>query len=349
MARPLRVEFPGAVHHVMSHGNDGIDLFRDDQDRLRFLEFLARAVKRFRWVVHDYCLMTNHLHVVIETPECTLSDGMHWLLGIYAQSFNRRHRRRGHLFQDRFKSVLVEQENYLLTLSRYVALNPVAAGMLERPEDYRWSSYRARAGHERAPDWLTTGPIDSLLGQELSQAREEYRKFVNAGLNDPRDLMDEVLGQIYLGSRSWIERIQCLIDEEERSEEIPRGQVHPGRPQWEDVVTAVAQTFDTTREEIVRGRGTLERRIVAFIAFEEGLIQLRTIAKRLGVTSAGGISSLVSLCRRDLERDGTLRELVERCRTIMQRRDSPFRFPRQTPPVSVRRYHRAASSKPRQR
>lgn len=349
MARPLRLEFPGAFHHAMSRGNDGIDLFRDDQDRLRFLEYLARAIKRFQWVVHDYCLMTNHLHLVIETPECTLSDGMHWLLGIYAQSFNRRHKRRGHLFQDRFKSVLVEKETHLLTLSRYIALNPVAAGMVERPEDYRWSSYRARAGYERGPDWLSTGAIDSMFGQEPSQAREEYRKFVDAGMSDPRDLMDEVVGQIYLGSRSWIERIQNLIDQEERSAEIPRRQVHPGRPELEDVVTAVAQTFDTTADEIVRCRGTLERRIVAFIAFEDGLVPLNAIAKKLSVSSAGGISSLVTRCRRELERDGTLREIVERCRAIMQRRPPPFRFPRQSLPVSARRYHRAAPAKPRQR
>jgi len=349
MARPLRLEYPGALHHVMSRGNDGIPLYREDTDRLRFLEFLERAIKRFRWVLHDYSLMTNHFHLAIETPECTLSDGMHWLLGIYAQWFNRRHGRRGHLYQERFKNVLVEKESYLLTLSRYIVLNPVKAGMVERPEEYRWSSYRARAGYERAPEWLSMGLVESFFAPQSAKAREEYRKFVDAGMSDPRNLMAEVVAQMYLGSAAWIERMQKLVDEEERSEEIRRAQVHPGRPELEDVVTAVAQTFDTTSEEIVRGRGTLERRIVAYVAFEDGLVQLRRIARRLGVSSAGGISSLVNRCRRDLEQDADGRDLVERCRAVMRRRPPPFRFPRQVPPVSARRYHRAPSAKPRSR
>ncbi len=124
----------------MSRGNDGIPLYRDDVDHLKFLELLVATIKRFGWVLHDWALMTNHFHLAIETPECTLSDGMHWLLGSYGQWFNRRHRRRGHLYQERFKNVLVEKESYLLTLSRYIALNPVEAGMVERPEEYRWST-----------------------------------------------------------------------------------------------------------------------------------------------------------------------------------------------------------------
>ena len=334
---------------MMSRGNDGIPLYRDESDRERFVELLARAIHRFRWVLHDYALMTNHFHLAIETPDCTLSDGMHWLLGGYGQWFNRRHRRRGHLFQERFKNVLVEKESYLLTLSRYIALNPVKAGMVERPEEYRWSSYRARAGYEQAPEWLSTGMIESVLAPEPARAREEYRKFVDAGMSQVGDLMDEVVAQMYLGSAGWIERIQKLIDEEEQSEEVRRAQVHPGRPELEDVITAVAQTFDTTAEDIVRGRGTLERRIVAWIAFEDGLVQLRRIARRFGVCSAGGISSLVSRCRRELQLDPELQELVERCRTVMRRRPPPFRFPLQTPPVSARRYHRAPSAKPRPR
>jgi putative transposase len=349
MARPLRLEVPGAFHHVMSRGNDGIPIFREEPDYLKFLALLAAAITRFRWILHDWVLMTNHFHLAIETPECTLSDGMHWLLGSYAQWFNRRHRRRGHLFQERFKNVLVEKESYLLTLSRYIALNPVEAGMVQRPEDYRWSSYRARAGYESAPDWLTTATLESMFHPEPAKAREEYRKFVDAGMDDPRDLEGEVVARMYLGTAAWIERMQKQVDEEERSEEMRRSQVHPGRPELEDVVTAVAQTFDTTSEALVRGRGTLERRLVAYIAFEDGLVQLRRIARRFGVSSAGGISSLVSRCRRELEGDADLRELLASCRSRMRRRPPPFLPPRQNSVVSARRFHRAPSARPRPR
>src|SRR5512140_1219391 len=141
MARQPRVEYPGALHHVMSRGNDGIPIFRDDADRILFLKLLVEEAERSRWILHDYCLMTTHYHLAIETPECTLSTGMHRLLGRYVQRFNRRHRRRGHLFERRFRNVLVESESHLLTVSRYIALNPVDAAIVARPEEWAWSSY----------------------------------------------------------------------------------------------------------------------------------------------------------------------------------------------------------------
>jgi hypothetical protein len=168
-------------------------------------------------------------------------------------------------------------------------------------------------------------------------------------MSDPRDLEEEVVAQMYLGAADWIEQMQKLVDGQERSEEIRRAQVHPGRPELEDVVTAVARTFDTTSEAIVRGRGTLERRMVAYIAFEDGLIRLRRIACRLGVTSAGGISNLVSRCRRELEGDTDLRELLESCRSGMRRRPPPFLLPRKNAIVTARRFHRAPPAKPRTR
>jgi putative transposase len=348
MARPLRLEHPGAFHHVMSRGNDGIPIFRDDADHLRFLDLLVQSIERFGWLLHDWTLMTNHYHLIIETPECTLSDGMHWLLGRYAQWFNRRHRRRGHLFGERFKNILVDRDTYLLTLSRYLALNPVKAGMTASPEEYPWSSYRARAGYETVPSWLTIQTVESLFDPQLSGAREEYRKFVCEGLNETGDLLDEVIGQMYLGGAAFVERMQKFVDESERSEEMLRAQVHPARPELEDVVSAVAQTFDTTAEKIVQNRGSLERRVIAYVAFEDGLVQLRRIAQRLGVNSAGGISGLVSRFRRELEHEPHLRELLAGCRSRMPRRPVDFLLSK-TPQLTARRYHHAQSAKPRLR
>jgi putative transposase len=337
------VEFPGALHHVMSRGNDGIAIFRDDDDRLLFLDLLGEEVVRSRWVVHDYCLMENHYHLVIETPETTLSSGMQRFLGRYVQQFNRRHARSGHLVERRFKNILVEKESYLLELTRYLALNPVRAGRVERPEEHAWSSYRARAGLERGPGWLTTGPVFASFAPDPEGQQREYRRFVAAGIEAPRELMDELRAQMYLGSEGWIERIQGVLDAEERSEEHPRAQVHPGRPEMDDVLEAVAQTFDTTAEQIAGSRGTLERRVTAYLAFEEGLVPLRTIARRLGVTSAGGMSSLVARFRRELGCDATLGELVETCRSRMRRRPPPAPAVRLTPAVTARRYHRGKS------
>jgi putative transposase len=151
MARQLRTDFPGAVHHVTSRGNERRPIFFDDRDREMFLAFLGQAVKRFGWSVTAFVLMTNHFHLLVQTPEAGLSKGMHWLNTKYVGWFNRRHERVGHLYQGRFKAILVEKETYFMEVLRYVVLNPLRARMVERPEDYRWSSYRATAGLERAP------------------------------------------------------------------------------------------------------------------------------------------------------------------------------------------------------
>src|SRR5215217_7422686 len=137
MARPLRIEFAGALYHVTSRGNERRSIFRTDRDRRTFLTLLEQAAKRFRWSVTAYVLMTNHFHLVLQTPEPNLSRGMQWLNGTYAAWFNHRHQRAGHLFQGRFHAFLVEKETYFAELLRYVVLNPVRANMVERPENYR--------------------------------------------------------------------------------------------------------------------------------------------------------------------------------------------------------------------
>jgi len=268
---------------------------------------------------------------------------MHRLLGRYAQRFNKRHGRRGHLFENRFKNILVEKESYALELSRYIALNPVRAHMVERPEQWRWSSYAARAGFAPVPDWLSIEPLLSQFGPDRQSQQQEYRDFVLAKIVAQEDVMDKVAAQIYLGTASWIDRIQELLDQEERSQDYPRAQVHPGRPELEDVVDAVAKTFDTTAELIRQSHGTLERRIVAYLAFEDGLVPLRSIAGKLGLTSAGGISRLVSHCRRELAQSAEVLALAEACRGRMRRRPPPFLLPAHTPPVTARGYHRAPS------
>ena len=146
MARPLRIEFPGAVYHVTSRGNARQKIYRNDEDRETFLATLGWVVERFGWICHSYCLMDNHFHLLIETPLPNLSRGMRQLNGVYTQKFNRRHNRVGHLFQGRFKSIVAERDSYLLELARYIVLNPVRAKMVKAPEHYPWSSYRPILG-----------------------------------------------------------------------------------------------------------------------------------------------------------------------------------------------------------
>ena len=170
MARPLRVEFPGAFYHVINRGNAGKAIFRSNRDRETFLEYLGTTVERFGIKVHTYCLMTNHYHLLIETPEANLSRAVQWLNVSYAAYFNRKRQRCGHLFQGRFKSILVDADTYLKHLSRYIHLNPLRANMVEQLVSHPWSSYPAFVGKAKAPDWLERDWLLSLFGKNRKHA-----------------------------------------------------------------------------------------------------------------------------------------------------------------------------------
>ena len=228
MTRPLRIEFAGALYHVTSRGDRREAIFEDDGDRIAFLELLAEVVDRFNWVCHAYCLMSNHYHLVVETVEANLSQGMRQLNGVYTQASNRRHERVGHLFQGRFKAILVDREAYLLALSRYVVLNPVRAQLVARPEDWPWSSYRAMTGAAPVPQWLT---IDGLLrhfGASRTIARVRYRHFVEAGAG--QDPWGGLRQQIYLGDQAFVEQMQARSGIHGDVLTVPRTQRRPPAP-----------------------------------------------------------------------------------------------------------------------
>jgi putative transposase len=176
MARPLRIELSGGLYHVTSRGNRREDIYFSEDDRRAWLEVFVQVCERFNWVCHAYCQMTNHYHIVVETPEGNLSQGMRQLNGIYTQRVNRTHGRVGHVFQGRFKGILVEKDAYLLELSRYVVLNPVRAGMVADCRDWPWSSYRAMLGEETVPLWLES---DWILGQFAAEREQAVRRYVD--------------------------------------------------------------------------------------------------------------------------------------------------------------------------
>ena len=229
MTRPLRIEYPDAIYHVTSRGNARRKIFLDDEDREVFLSTLAWVVERFGWICHAYCLMGNHFHLLIETPTPNLSRGMRQLNGVYTQGFNRRHRKVGHLFQGRFKAILVERESYLLELVRYVVLNPVRAKMVKTPDKYAWSSYRATLGLDPIPSALS---IDWVLGQfakTKSVARQRYAAFVKAGIGQGSP-WEDLKGQVLLGSEAFVASMAPQLKASETVAEIPKRQRRLHRP-----------------------------------------------------------------------------------------------------------------------
>lgn len=207
MARPLRLEFPGALYHVTSRGNHGGLVFADDDDRRRFLDIVSATVRRFNWICHAYCLMGNHYHLVIETPEGNLARGMRQVGSVYTQAYNRRHAKSGHLFQGRYKAILVEKESHLLEVVRYVLLNPVRAGMTESPEEWPWSSYRGTCGLSEAHPCLAIDWILSNFGPKRNIAVSRLRDFVRDGMK-AESPWGEVRGQVVLGGEEFFAEIE---------------------------------------------------------------------------------------------------------------------------------------------
>lgn len=207
MARPLRLEFAGALYHVTSRGDRREDIYLTDDDRRDWLEVMGIVCARFNWVVHAYCEMTNHYHLLVETVDGNLSRGMRQVNGLYTQRFNRRHGLFGHLFQGRYKAILVQKESYLLELSRYVVLNPLRANMVAKLEDWRWSSYPCVIGQEVSLPWLDTDWLLGQFGTTRREALRKYRQFVMAGVNQPSPL-EKARHQLLLGDEAFVARHQ---------------------------------------------------------------------------------------------------------------------------------------------
>lgn len=227
MARPLRIEYPGALYHVTARGNARADIYLGDGDRRLFLDLLAQAAARYDWLCHAYCLMDNHYHLLVETGRPTLGRGMRHLSGVYSQRLNRAHGRVGHVFQGRYKAILVERDAHLLELSRYLVLNPVRAGMVRAAKDWRWSSYRATVGQAKAPDWLSTDWILAQFGADEARARSAYRRFVaeGAGAASP---WQGLRGDGVLGGEAF--RAEVADRMPAAGGEVPRLQRHLARP-----------------------------------------------------------------------------------------------------------------------
>ena len=215
MSRPIRIEFANALYHVTSRGDRREAIFEDDDDRLAFLQTLGQVVAQFNWLCYAWCLMDNHYHLLIQTPDGNLSKGMRQLNGVFTQLSNRRHRRVGHLFQGRFKAILVDSDAYLLELARYVVLNPVRAGMVKHAANWRWSSYRASMGLVPAETFLA---VDGLLAQfaaRRSLAQTRYAQFVADGIKAPSP-WQQLKGQVFLGDEHFVEKMQSRVAKHHR-------------------------------------------------------------------------------------------------------------------------------------
>jgi len=243
MARPLRLELAGALYHLTARGDRREPIFLDDGDRSLFIELLAKEVGQQGWLLYAFCLMDNHYHLLLETPEPNLVRGMRRLNGVYTQAFNRRHGLVGHLLQGRYKAILVDKDSYLLELCRYVVLNPVRVKkkMAASVEDWPWSSYLPTVGKAGCPDWLAAEQVLALFGKGQIAARRAYERFVAQGVGVASP-WESLSGQIFLGKGEFLRKMQKLVDIQP-SKDVPRTHRQPLRPSAEQVLRQVAKFY----------------------------------------------------------------------------------------------------------
>ena len=226
-----------------------------------FLAILAEVCTRFNWVLHAYCLMGNHYHLLVETPDGNLSKGMQYLNGLYTQRFNRIHQHVGHVFQGRYKAILVDKDSYLLELMRYIVLNPCRAGLVEHPGDWAWSSYQATAGLAEAPTWLATDWTLTIFAQRGGEGGSAYQQFVAAGIDAPRPWV-HLKEKLYLGSDAFVSELQ--------------GKSSPGgvpKPQCRPIPESLESVFlrAASRDEAI------------LIAYQRGCFTLQQIGDHVGL------------------------------------------------------------------
>ncbi|MGO8989532.1 MAG: transposase [bacterium] len=255
MGRPLRIEYAGALYHITARGNERKRIFLDDADRKKFLGILGDYHDRYGILIHGYVLMDNHYHLILETPKGNLLKVMHGLNGGYTGYFNRKYGRTGHLFQGRYKGIIVDKDSYLIPLSRYVHLNPVRARVVERPEQYRWSSYPGYIGKGKQHEWMEYAWILSQFGSRRLKAKRKYREYTEEALKKKVESpLKNLRSQVILGGEEFVKAIKGLLTGKALSQEIVERKRLIEYPLLDEVVGIVAKVFKI-REEEIRGRG----------------------------------------------------------------------------------------------
>ena len=297
MARPLRIEFAGAIYHVMSRGNARQEIVLDDADREKRLDWLRRTVETHGWLLHAFALMPNHDHLFVETPQPNLSAGMQFLNGSYASYFNWRHRRSGHLFQGRFKGHLIEEEGFFLEVSRYIHLNPVRAKMVARPDQYPWSSYGGYQRASRTLEWVTYDRVLGEFATASSLARRAYTRFVRAGIEEPPPSpFAEALEGMLLGSDAFVARIRRLLDDRPTDRSIPQLEQIRSRPSLDEIVRVVGKHFGQDPALWLPGRRSddASRAVAAYLARRSFGYPAGEVAEALGYRSVSSITRAVA-------------------------------------------------------
>ena len=312
MARPWRIQFPDAVYHVASRGNNRQDIFLDDHDRHTCLTLLEEAHPRFQLHLFAFCLMTNHYHLFLRTPQANLAAFMHWFNGTYTARFNRRHHRLGHLLQGRYKAVLVTDQSHWLHLSMYLHLNPVRAKLVEDPADYPWSSFRDYTRPRSRFGWLKPEAVLAEYGRTEAEQRRRYRAACLGLAGVAGDFWEELRSAAVLGSRAQLEELARRHRPSGKAEAVPEFQrVRRPPVEIEPELLRVARAFGLEPESLLQPRRNHGARLAAYHHLVEHCgIRVTEVARRMGVGPSAVSWGLRSLGER-MSQDQALRQRVQ--------------------------------------
>ncbi|CAB1072234.1 FIG00679443: hypothetical protein [Olavius algarvensis Delta 1 endosymbiont] len=305
MARPLRITFPGAFYHVTSRGNERKAVFKSKRDREKFLEYLESATLRYDARIHTYCLMANHYHLLLETPSGNLSQILRHINSAYTTYFNVRRGRSGHLFQGRYKAILVDIDEYAKELSRYIHLNPVRSNIVQTPQEYTWSSYRAFIGKQKPAKWLYRDFILGYFGKKVSSAQKGYQQFVDALVSEEYDSpLEQVVSSTLLGSADFIAYIKDnFISAKKPDKELPALKELVPMVSMQDIFKTVETAF--AQDE------ALARNLKMYLCQKYTGKKLKDIGMQFGIGESGVSQS----CRRvakKIEKNKKLKKKIDR-------------------------------------
>lgn len=320
MARPWRIEFEGALYHILSRGNQRQDIFLNDSDHHLFLDTLGQMASRYDIDIYAYVLMGNHYHLLLKTHNANLSKAMQWFGTTYTRRFNIGHNCSGHLFQGRFKSFIVQNDAYLTQLSCYIHRNPLRAGIVQRLADYRWSSYPVYAYRKKAPEWLNTGLILSQFGTE--NPHQAYRKKVQNYSGEEKSLFEDLRYGIFLGTNSFADRLKKRFVKTTLQPDLPQ-QVKlvkdiDAETTIEKLTQALNCRVDKFRKSLrISKADKMNRDLMLYLLWDSGFFTNRQIGELLGL-SYSSVSRRAAMVRTSIQRDTLLLEKVQQLSALIK-------------------------------
>jgi putative transposase len=312
MARPLRIEYEGAFYHVTSRGNEGRRVFFSKSDYEKFLDYLKLAQEKFRYLLHAYVLMTKHYHLLIETPLANLNRIMHYINGSYTNYVNLKRDHRGHLFQGRYKAILVDRDHYLAELSRYMHLNPVRAGIVKRPQDYPYSSYRAFISKGEA-GIVYRDLILGMMGKDQRRAIMLYKDFVESAIGSKvENPLKDIYGGAILGSRDFIrDTLEKLEGEGIQKRGISHGKDFKKKWEVQKIIDKVDFFFSASPNERVEKKNKETRDVMIYLMKSYTGLTNRQIGEQLGSLSDFTVAKVYQRFLEKLRTDELLAKRVE--------------------------------------